>query len=326
MAGACSLVTTTPVVISTGLTGCSTQSSNTGRKVAIDSGDTIYAAMVCSGTAQIAVSTNLGTSFAAPVPLGVANVSDLQIVAAAAGTVYAAVLDTADNAWFTYSTNHGASWITPLKLGTDADGWISAATYGTSVYVATGSEFTLYTNDALGVGAFTTTATTDGTAFGDVAVDPATGNVWALYDTGEGNVAVSTNGGVSFATPTVDSFGSFFSDWTIGGGYIFEASADPNPVVVIPLATPTVASAVAGVTASGDSEQQAISADAAGHAYFVTSDGTTGTLQQIFAATLTSGAAVSLGAATYPGVVAGPGGAVVIFTNGANVSVQVHAF
>ena len=331
-AGVCSLVTTTPVVVS-GALSCTTQYSNTGRKVAIDASNTIYAGMICGTTAEIAVSSTLGATFLAPVSLPVANARDLQIVGAASGVAYIAVTDSNGDVWFASTANSGTTWTVPVELGGGGGEWTSLATSGNYVYVAVGAgSFTLYTNSASGVGPFTTTNVGFGTAFGDVAVDSATGNVWALWDTGEGNSSVSVNHGTSFAPQTTyASMGSEFSDWVIGGGYIFESSYPFNPtgtgveVSVVSLATPTTSSPVAGVQTTGVPEQEAISADALGNAYVVQGTGTLISIQQIFAKTLTSGAAVALGNGMYPGVVAAPGGAVVIYTNGSSVYVTVQA-
>jgi hypothetical protein len=243
------------------------------------------------------------------------------------------VADTGNNVWFTSTANSGASWTVPVELGGGASTWISLATSGTYLYVAVGGSYTLYTSAALGIGAFTTTTPGFGPVFGDVAVDSATGNVWALWDTGTGTSSVSVNHGASFAAPTTyPSMGSEYSDWVIGGGYIFESSYPFSPtgtgveVSVVSLAAPTVSSPVTGVQTTGAIEQEAISADTLGNAYVVQGTGTAVSVQQIFAKTLSAGAAVPIGNGTYPGVVAAPGGAVVIYTNGTSVYVKVQAF
>ena len=328
--GVCTLTTTSAVMVS-GTASCTTQRSNGGRKVAIDASNTIYAGMLCgtpATAAEIAVSIDGGNAYGAPTPLAVPNVSTLSVVGGGSGTAYVAVLDTAGGVWFTSTNTSGATWSTPAKLATTAGAsWVGVAVAGTYVYVAAGGSgvpISVYASATLGA-PFTTATVALDAAFGDVAVDSATGNVWALGDTGEGNAALSTSHGMLFATAIqYPKLVAELSDWTLGGGYIFEVATEGANV--ISLAASTTSSPVTGLFAGGQPQQQAISADAHGNAYVVQGLGTTMSLQQVFASTLTAGPNVALGNGTYPTVVAAPGSAVVAYTQGTAVYVVVQAF
>ena len=73
--------TIAPVLVS-GALSCTISQSNTGRKVAIDSLGNVYVAMVCGGNGYVAISSDRGQTYGAPVDLGMAGINEMAIAPA----------------------------------------------------------------------------------------------------------------------------------------------------------------------------------------------------------------------------------------------------
>jgi cysteine-rich repeat protein len=117
-------VTTPPVQVAAGLSGCSTAVANTGRKLVVDGSGTIYAFLNCTGVASVVVSTNRGVTFSAPVDLSTAlpnigaGLSEIAIGTGPTGVAYAVVLLGNGEVYLRSTQNKGTTWSAATLLGT----------------------------------------------------------------------------------------------------------------------------------------------------------------------------------------------------------------
>jgi hypothetical protein len=170
-------------------------------------------------------------------------------------------------------------------------------------------------------------------AFGDVAVDTTTHNVWALWDDGNLNIASSPDHGQSFGAITTPPGAATYSDWSVGGASIFDLGAqalsgEPAALYVVPMASVGWSASVTGV-ATLTAGQGAVSADETGNAYLAIGSGTAVSLSRVLAGASAATSTRHIAAGIYPGVVAGPNNsAVVVYTgaNGTSVYVTVQAY
>lgn len=337
VAGACS-ASVPPQVVSGALTGCSTAQSFSGRKVAIDGAGTIYAGMICSGTAAVAVSVDGGVTYAAPVTLPLTGITDLALQGGPPGTIYAGGL-TSTGISFSVSVNGGSTWSTPVKLGSVSDGFgLSMAAFGNRVYVALetspAGSISVFANATNGSGAFTTTAVAFAASIDpyDVLANPGTGDVWLTGDNGNLYTSKATDPtATAFSTPAeVSGPMDVDTDWTLGGGNIYVAGALNASLFIIPVTAPTTQTSVTLASGTPAPGARAVSADPLGNVYVVTqlSSGGTIALERLAKGATTVDPIRSLGTgAMWPVVQAGPGNtAVVVYTQGSSVYATTQAY
>lgn len=327
----------TPPVPVSGPLACTTASSNTGRKVALDSASVIYAGMICGGQPFVAVSRDGGHTFGPPTPLPFATVTELALQGAGPGTAFAAVFDPAGTPFVTKTTDGGATWSPPTALldggPAIAGNGISIATLGDAVdvLVTGGSGVILYHSASGGVGPFDWTNVALPAVFDDVLADARTGTVWVVSDTPDLHLRASVDGGATFG-PQFDLPGpAFYSDWAMGNGLVYAVGSGGAPDAAIRIAVgvdaPTGSTTVGGLaTADGSPMTRAVSADAAGNAYVVTQTAQGIALQRLDAGAGSAGLARQLGPGRFPGVVAGSAAAVVTYTVDTTVYVTVQSF
>ena len=330
--------TVAPVPISSNLS-CNTNFSNTGRKIAIDGANDIYALMICGGNARVSVSTNGGSSYTAPADLALANVVEMAVMGGPARTAYIAAIQNTGAVMFTRTTDGGATWapFTSIDTGANTGFGVSLDVFGDNVYVGArvNGDIHVLRNGARGTGAFLVTPVTQSAVFGEVVVDERNGDIWTVSDTPDYHLRRSTDGGVTFApvinvvaSPTVQAF---YSDWTIARGNIYVAGSSPDTMNVLPTATPATAGVVSGLTNTVTSQDRAISADrATGNVYIAgQASGNAISLQRVLEGVTTVGSTRTIVAsgASFPGVVAGPNNsAIVVYTVGTQVFATVQTY
>jgi hypothetical protein len=321
---------TNQVAVNGALTGCTTQFSNTARKVAVGDGGQIYVAFVCGGQGYVATSVDGGLTFAAPVSIpGFTSINDLAVEAGPDDTVYVA----GNGASVLFATSHdvGQTWSAPATLAA-ASNFVSVLALGDTVWLfcVNNGTPTVFTGTSDETAGFTAVTVAMNVVFGDVVYTPANATLWAVGDTPALNFSSSTDNGATFGTGTTNSTGAaFFSDWTASGDKLFAAGGAPSTIYVVSASDTSTATAITGVTDGPDAQGHALSADLDGDVYFVVKDGNSHvSLQEVPAGSLAANAATDLGAGSNPAVVAGPAhSAVTAYTdpNGA-IQVQVTLF
>jgi hypothetical protein len=327
----------TPPVAVSGPLACSTASSNTGRKVAIDAAGIVYAGMICSGQPFVAASRDAGRTFGPPAPLPFPPVVELARQGAGPSTAFAAAIDSAGTPIVAKTTDGGGTWSAPTALVGAGQAFpsqgISVATLGdaVAVLVTGGSGVLLYHSRTGGIGPFDWTNVALPAAFDDVLADARTGTLWVASDTPELHLRASLDGGATFG-PQFDPPGAaYFSDWAMGNGLIYAVGSAPSSDAAFRIAVgadaPLGSTTVGGLAAAdGSAMTRAVSADALGNAYVVTQTAQGVALQRIEAGAASAGASRQLGPGQFPGVVAGSGIAAVTYTLGTTVYVTVQSF
>jgi cysteine-rich repeat protein len=319
-------VTVPPAQISVAL-GCTSNNSNTGRKITSDELGNFYVVMSCAGEGYIVTSTDRGTTWSAPAALGITGVSEIAVEGGSAGTAYVAAMANGDLV-FTRTTDSGATWSAPSTIEAGIfDSEISMDTFESSVYLlaSSGGELHLWSNHASGVGAFELTALPQANAFHEVIVDGISGAVFACSDTPAFHIRKSTNGGASFGDEMNPGGQAFFSDWAGSNGFIYVVgtSNDTN-IEVIPVGDPASSTPVEGLPGTMTSSSRSIDADAIGNAYVASQmdDGSIQIDRMVFSATsiLSADARNVDASGTMPGIAALPtnDGALYVFTKNGN--------
>jgi hypothetical protein len=320
-----------PAVPVSGSLSCTTASSNTGRKAAVDAAGTVYVGMLCQGQAFVATSSDGGQAYTPALPLPFTNVGELALQGAGPGVAHAVAIE---NGLLVLSTTFdgGRSWSAPAMLGDGVGAWqVSVAVLGDAVIVQAPGPIGMRVYRVVPGGPTGWTDLAIPVAFGDVLADARTGSVWIVTDTPDLHLAVSRNGGATFEPeimPPPPGI-AYYSDWAIGGGQIFViGSAGGDVLFRIPTDAPTTSTPVAGFIDSPGMSTRAVAANEAGDAYVVSQSMGGVALQR-----LASGAAMAdpprmlATEGTFPGVAAGPGSsAVVVYTVGQTVYASVQSF
>jgi uncharacterized repeat protein (TIGR01451 family) len=192
---------------------------NTSRNVAVSDDGIIHVLFTdrSTGNIYVATSTDRGASFETPVavyeppakpPLAPADKEVIargmpdpepEIAVDASGVVHVIFYDpNTVHPMYTRSTDAGATFSTPVEIGTTMDTSYHIATDDPYVYIINKSGTTLYVNDDNGNGSFTTTSVDSSRVYADVHVDPATGDVFVQTDDPTVRVFKSTDHGASF--------------------------------------------------------------------------------------------------------------------------------
>jgi hypothetical protein len=315
-----------------GTLACSTVSGAAGRKAGIDSANNLYVGMVCANTFYVASSTNGGLTYGAPVSTALTGTEGAILVSSGSTpTIYAATTNVAGALYLSSSTDRGVTWSTPVTLDTPIDGnynyGLSMTMYNTTLYIGVslveGGATLHVLRDGIGAGdaglvnpddaGFSlSTASLVAINPSDIVVDQSTGNVWAIGEANAVyNLAVSTNGGLSFGTAVSPPGGAGFTDWAIANGTIFGVGSS-NDLYAIPTSNPATDTTIVGLGATGDmDEERSIGVDSAGNVYVATATNAAMTVARITYAIASSDAGPTDGGAissirTIPEIGSGP--------------------
>jgi cysteine-rich repeat protein len=341
--------TTGPVKISGDLF-CTTSVANAARKIAVDGSGTIFAVMRCSDvfgvTANVAVSTDRGQTFSAPLdlstglgtlPLGVAQVA---VATGPSGVGYVAIMLTTGEVFLRTTQDKGATWSAGVSLGIAASttAGLSLVAFNDDLYVGFRSltGIAVARNHQRGAGAFAITNVGMTVSFFDLLFDVRLGTLAVTADTPAFHIRTSSDAGVTFA-PEVNPPGSeFFSDWAIGNGTIFvsgTALVPPNnstQLFLIPSSAPTTSTTVAGLPSVSAAQTRSVAADDAGNAFVASQLNGGGVQLDRLAAGATAFDAPRLidpaGGSPIPGPLPGGSGAAVVYTVGSSVWVTIQAY
>lgn len=307
--------------------------ANAGHRVTTDALGTVYLASVCGGQGYVAVSRDGAKTFEGPTGIGLANLSRMA-VKGGPGVAYAFGLTAAGEAYFTRTQDHGVSWDAPVLLATglvSTGACAGLATRGDQVFVElyTGVAPKVYRNASRGTGAFSaSTLPVAGPVFCALHFD-SSGKLWSGHDDPALSLSSSADGGVTFgAWGAVSGASMMYSSWGLGADVIWVVGAS-NSAYRIPVATPTVATAVTGIVAAAGSGETVVAADDAGTAYVATVTATGVQVQRALLADAAFGASTIVDAAgRYPGVAAPPGtGKVIVaFEKAGEIWTMVHTY
>lgn len=333
--------TTAPVKISDNL-ACTTAVANAARKVAVDGSGTIYAVMRCGLSAIVAVSTDRGASFSAPLdlssglnPLGL-GISQVAVATGPSGVAYVAIMFTTGGVFLRTTQDKGVTWSSGTLLGTatSTTAGLSLAAFNDDIYVGFRGllGISVARNHNRGTGAFDITPVAMVANFLDLVFDVRLGTLAVCSDTPAFHVRTSSDGGVSFA-PEVNPPGSeFYSDWSIGNGTIFVSGTNDNSALLylIPSNAPSTSTFVAGLPVVSVRQTRSVAADDLGNA-FVASQLNGGGVQLDRLAT---GAAAfdaprlidPAGGSPVAGPLPGGAGAAVVYTKGTEVWATIQAY
>jgi cysteine-rich repeat protein len=336
--------TTAPVKISGDL-ACTTAVANAARKIAVDGSGTIYAVMRCGLTANVAVSTDRGQSFSAPLDLssglGTLNlgVSQVAVATGPSGVAYVAIMLTTGEVYLRTTQDKGATWSSGAFLGTAANttAGLSLAAFNDDIYVGfrNPTGISVARNHNRGAGAFAITPVGMSVSFFDLVFDVRLGTLAVCADTPSFHVRTSSDGGISFA-PEVNPPGlEFFSDWATGNGLIFVSGTgffidNSTLLYLIPSSAPSTSTFVAGLPSVSAAQTRSVAADDLGNA-FVASQLNGGGVQLDRLATSAAAFDVprsidSAGGSPVAGPLPGGGGAAVVYTKGTEVWATIQAY
>jgi cysteine-rich repeat protein len=329
---------TGPVKISGDL-ACTTATANAARKIAVDGSGTIYAALKCGTNAEVAVSTDRGQSFSAP--LGLLTVAPpfaiLEVAAATgpSGVAYVGIMLNNGQVFLTTTQDRGTTWSAPASLGAAVSAaGLSLQSFNDDVYVGFSSPggVSVLRNHNRGIGPFAVTQVAMAVAFFDLLFDIRLGTLAVCADSPAFHVRVSSDAGVSFAAEVNPPGFEFFSDWAIGNGQIFvSGTATNSPLLfVIPTSNVSTSTAIAGLPAVSSPQTRSLAADDAGNA-FVASQLNVGGVQldRLAAGATTFDPPRAIDAAGRSPIVAalpGHSGAAVIYTVGTEVWATIQAY
>ena len=333
------------VLLSGGLTGCTTAAANESQKLAIDSLNLIYAAMICGNSVYVAVSADGGATFSAPV-FAHEFANDLQLAAGAGGHAYALTY-WSGSAWLSTTSDGGATW-SNQSYGQGAQfsagAWpvVGVATSGDNSWLAwqTAAGTQLVRNLATGtyLAGAASPLTNAQSAFWRLLYDQSTG---ALLDVAEDNTlvaAASIDNDYSWLPVSVLA-GAMqgYSSWAAGGGQIYNAG---NTAHAYRLSESSLVNAKgADLTpvlltnvAAGDANQTAVAADGNGDGFFASASSGKIVIQRVTATgtVLDEPIQVVASGGSHPNILpatsAGARSAVVEYTTANGVYAQVVSF
>ncbi|MCA9677911.1 MAG: hypothetical protein H6708_34405 [Kofleriaceae bacterium] len=307
-----------PATISGGMTDCTTAFGQAGHKLEVAPGGVLYALMLCGGgDVYVTESGDAGQSWSSPTVLA-SGADEATVVGVQPGRTVVAMALTTGEVAVRQTLDGGATWEPAQTVTTDVAGGsgVAAAVSGGEVLIgvtSTAGTLVVHRATAADLSSFASVDTVT-SVFGKLLIDPqAPGNVWAVADTPDFQLALSTDDGASFGVahaPT--SGGQAYSDWALRGGGRIYVTGDAPEVDIIQVTTPDVATAVTGL-ANAAPQSRTITADGAGHA-IVAQAGLSGGVDVI---RLPAGASVFDVPVTveavgdYPSIVSLPGGGLV---------------
>ncbi|SET88596.1 tandem-95 repeat protein [Stigmatella erecta] len=319
-----------PSTIISGALSCNTNTSNTGRKAAVDALGRFFVVMNCGGTGYVSVSLDRGLTWVGPTSLGITGVAEIAIEGGPTGTAYVVALANPGKVIFTRTLDAGATWETPRELSNAVEAEVSMDSLGDAIYisVSTGAAgLRILRNSSRGTGDFIATDLAQSNSFHDLIVDKISGDVFSVSDNPAFHIRRSSDGGSSFGAESAPPGQAFFSDWTGSNGFLYAIGTfgDDN-VDVIPVSAPGTSRQVTGLpTNVGPGPFRSIDSDALGNGYVVTQlDSGAVQLDRMLvgATSIAATDARPIGTSgTYPAVAALPSntGALVSYTSGTSV-------
>jgi len=329
-------VTTPPIKISGDL-ACTTATANAARKLAVDGSGTIYAALKCGTTAEVAISTDRGQTFSAPLNLVTVAppfaIFETAVATGPSGVAYVGIMLNNGQVLLRTTQDRGATWSPAVSLGVAASpAGLSLQAFNDNVYIGftRPGGVSVLRNHHRGTGAFDITPVAMAVVFFDLVFDIRLGTLAVCTDSPGFHVRVSSDAGVSFAPEANPPGSEFFSDWAIGNGNIFVSGASPPALFVIPTSNVSTSTFVPGLPAVSTVQTRTVGADDAGNA-FVASEVAGGGVQldRLATGATTFDAPRSIDTAGGSPIVAalpGASGAAVIYTVGTEVWATIQAY
>jgi cysteine-rich repeat protein len=274
---------TVPPLKISGSLSCTTAVANAARKIAVDGSGTIYAVMSCGTAADVAVSTDRGHSFSAPLDLSAAlpsppvTISQVAVGSGPTGVAYVAMMLSSGAVYLRTTQDRGATWGSPVLVGTAAStgAGLSLQSFNDDVYVgfSMAGGVKVARNHLRGIGAFDLTSVTMGIAFFDLLFDVVHGTLAVCADTPTFHIRVSNDAGVTFGTEANPPGSEFYSDWAIGNSRIFVSgtnlggSGGATKLFIVSTSSVTTSTFVAGLPAVTSAQTRSVAADTGGNAF-----------------------------------------------------------
>jgi cysteine-rich repeat protein len=274
--------TTAPVKIS-GSLSCTTAVANAARKVAVDGSGNLYAVMMCGSAADVAVSTNRGSSFSAPVDLSAdlpgapVTVSQVAVNSGPTGVAYVALMLDTGAVYLRTTQDAGATWgaAVPVGTATSPSSGLSLQSFNDDVYVGFSASggVAVARNHSRGAGSFDLTTVAMSIAFFDLLYDVVQGTLAVCADTPTFHIRASGDGGATFASEVNPAGQQYYSDWAVGNGQIFAvgtnlgSSGNATSIYVIPTSALSTSTSVAGLPSVSTAQTRSVAADAGGNAF-----------------------------------------------------------
>jgi hypothetical protein len=293
-------------------------------------------------------STNRGNSFSAPFDLSTslgtpdnpAVVSQVAVGNGPTGVAYAAIMLNTGAVYLRVTEDAGVTWSPGVLVGSavSTSSGLSLQSFNDNVYVgfATSGGVAVARNTSRGSGTFDITPVGMSIAFFDLVYDVLLGTLAVVADTPGFHVRVSNDGGLTFAGEVNPPGQEYYSDWTIGNGFIFVSgtnlgsSGDSDSVYRIPSDNPSTSTRIFGLPAISTAQSRTVAADAAGNLFAGSQlDGGGIQLDRLGAGTTTFDAPRVLSLAGTSPIVCGlPGnsGSVVVYTEGGQVYATVQVY
>ncbi len=292
--GVCDYVTVPAATIPNGV-GCFQLGGSVGKKAAIDSNGAMYLAMICGNTVSVSTSRTLGTSWTAPVGIGVnlgLGNGDYAIAPRTGGGVVLAVTQNTGDVSFTQSTD-GIMWTPRVFIGRNASnpnpsGWsISVLQRGTTTLVAFPSTgpagLTILRNSNGGPVWGIRTVNDVGAASPELLLDSVGNTIWLALENAP--IYQSVDDGITFSSPGRGPARRTYSDFAMVNGALFETGAN-NTIDRTVLASigPGLMQMTTTWTLSNSPSPnyaRAVTTDTIGNVYIATSNGGNGNIQRI---------------------------------------------
>ena len=298
--------------------------------------------MRCGISANVAVSTDRGQSFSAPLdlsfglsPLGI-GVFHVAVATGPSGVAYVAIMLNNGAVYLRTTQDKGATWSAGTFLGAAASpAGLSLAAFNDDIYVGFSNPtgISVARNHNRGTGTFDITPVAMGVVFFDLVFDVRLGTLAVCSDDPSFHVRTSSDGGVTFAPEVNPPGAAFFSDWAIGNGVIFASGITAVPgqsLYLIPSNAPSTSTFVGGLPPSSAPQTRTVAADDLGNAFVATQLGGSGVQLD----RLATGAAAfdlprsidTVGGSPIAGPLPGGAGAAVVYTKGTEVWATIQAY
>lgn len=312
---------------------CDTQDPSNSRSVGIDAGNRIYAAFRCGATNAVFVATSHdgGVTAAAPLPIPIADANHIAVRGGPRKVAYVGVSG-GEGVAIAVTTNGGLTWNSQVLTTAVPDGnfGVSVVAAGDSVCVAAeiGSSIRVWRNTARGSGTFDSVDVPMNPVYGEMILDPATGDVWAVGDDPNLHLRKSVDGGATFGGESNPTGQYHYSEWAIGDATVFVTGADENTFTRIPTSNPGMSTLVTANLPAAGPRGRVIAAAPDNSIYIATQPVGGGALEVLrFAPGASISTSRALGTGTGPSLVVGPGATLpFVFTESASTKIQLGVF
>jgi len=330
--------TTPAVLISGGLSNCTTGVASATHKVAVDSDGRIYAVFPCGSSGLFSISTDRGLTFSTPFDLtaqagGPAlEISQIAVGTGEVGTAYAALELTSGEVVLRKTSDFGTTWGPAVSIGaaSNTSSGLSLDSFNDDVYLGfeTSSGVSVFHSRDQAVSFTSSLAPLTTTDF-DLTYDVRTRTVVVAASSPPSfRVLISGDQGQTWSSEVNPPGQQFFSDWAMSNGQLYVSGThngivgNSTQIYVIPTSSPSTSTAISGLPQVTTPQSRSLTADAAGNVY-VLSQRDAGTIEidrlQFGAVSFDTADALP-GNGTEPVGAALPGsnGVVVIYTQGGN--------